>query len=79
MKTNQLMTISSFCQTYSISRSSTYRLLSEGALKGVKLGRSTRIRHEDAEAWAQSLPAFSSSASTGQVTSAARASDGGHQ
>ena len=55
-----LITIDEFCTQYRVSRSLAYRLLSDGRLRAVKVGRLTRIRQEDAEAWARGLGAFHS-------------------
>jgi excisionase family DNA binding protein len=55
-----LITINEFCQRYKVSRSLAYRLLSDGRLRAVKVGRLTRIRQEDADAWARGLGAFHS-------------------
>ena len=49
--TQKLMTISVFCDSYSVSRSTYYRLADSGAIKPVKIGRATRIALADAEAW----------------------------
>jgi excisionase family DNA binding protein len=53
-----LLSIRQFCEEYSVSRSSAYRLLCEGELRAVKVGKLTRIRHEDAEAWAAKLQSY---------------------
>jgi excisionase family DNA binding protein len=50
-----LIKISDFCEEYSVSRSTAYRLRDSGAVPHVKIGRAVRIRREDAEAWYQSL------------------------
>ena len=53
-----LLAISDFCARYRLSRTSAYALLKQGELKAVKVGRGTRIRSTDAEAWASRLPAY---------------------
>ena len=53
-----LLPIPVFCKQYGISRSTAYRLLASGQLAAVKIGKSTRVRGEDAEAWAASLTAY---------------------
>jgi excisionase family DNA binding protein len=50
-----LLSIHYFCEEYTVSRSLTYRLIALGQLKAVKIGKLTRIRLEDAEAWAANL------------------------
>lgn len=51
-----LMTIPDFCRRYSISAPTVYRLVARGDLRLTKIGRSTRIRAEEAERWASALP-----------------------
>jgi excisionase family DNA binding protein len=53
-----LLSLPDFCREYKLSRSLAYRLLRDGTLKGVKVGRLTRIRREDAEAWAATLQSY---------------------
>jgi excisionase family DNA binding protein len=53
-----LLSLPEFCREFKLSRSFTYRLLRDGALTGVKVGRLTRIRREDAEAWAAKLQSY---------------------
>ena len=50
-----LLTINDFCDEYSVSRSTCYRLRDSGDVPHVHIGRATRIRREDAERWYQSL------------------------
>lgn len=64
--TQKLMTISTFCDSYSVSRSTFYRLAETGAIKPVKIGRATRVSLEDAEAWFANLLLQSADASTHQ-------------
>jgi excisionase family DNA binding protein len=49
------MTISQFQKQFGVSRSTVYRLRDRHALPFVYIGRSVRIRTEDAENWFQSL------------------------
>ena len=51
-----LWDIKTTCLALSSSRATVYRLIEAGKLKPVKLGRSTRFRAEDVEAFAASLP-----------------------
>jgi len=43
------------CELYSISRATFYRLAAAGAFPLVKIGRATRVRADDVEAWAATL------------------------
>ncbi|ATW02940.1 hypothetical protein CHN51_04865 [Sphingorhabdus sp. YGSMI21] len=54
----ELLTINDFMTRYSISRSQTYRLVHQKKITLLKLGTASRIRREDAEAWAASLPTY---------------------
>jgi excisionase family DNA binding protein len=58
MPESQLLSIPDFCRENKLSRSYAYRLLRDGTLKGVKVGRLTRIRREDAECWAAALTTY---------------------
>jgi excisionase family DNA binding protein len=55
---NQLLSIPLFCKEYAVSRSTAYRLLASGQLVAVKIGKSTRVRSDDAERWAASLSRY---------------------
>jgi len=57
-----LLSLPEFCREYKLSRSLAYRLLRDGGLKGVKVGRLTRIRRKDAEAWVAKLRSYASAA-----------------
>ena len=50
------LTVETFLQRYRISRTQFYREVNRRAIPIVKIGRLTRIRVEDAEAWAAALP-----------------------
>ena len=50
-----LLTIDDFCRLYGISRSTAYRLINNQNINLVKIGRASRIKREDAEAWLASL------------------------
>lgn len=52
----RLLTVRDFVHQYRISKTQVYREVNCGRLKAIKLGTATRIRVEDAEAWAASLP-----------------------
>ena len=47
---------SEFMIRYGIGRTKLYELIGIGAVKARKLGSATVILHQDAEAWARSLP-----------------------
>jgi excisionase family DNA binding protein len=53
-----LLSVLDFCREYRVSRSFAYGLLQDGALTAVKVGRLTRIRRSDAEAWVAGLATF---------------------
>jgi excisionase family DNA binding protein len=55
---DELLTAAGFRARYKVKKSRFYELLNEGQLKAVKDGGLTRIRREDAEAWARSLPEY---------------------
>ena len=55
---SQLLSLPEFCREFKLSRSYAYRMLRDGTLKGVKVGKLTRIRRKDAEAWAATLVAY---------------------
>ena len=50
--------IPEFCNEYKTSRSSVYGFLRDKSLKAVKVGRLTRIRRKDAEAWLAALATY---------------------
>ena len=52
------MSIRTFCKTYDIGRTSTYRQIKSGLLKVRKVGRRTLIGADDAEEWLNRLPAI---------------------
>ena len=51
-----LLSIPDFCREYNTSRSNVYCMIRDRTLPAVKVGKMTRIRRPDAEAWAASLP-----------------------
>ncbi len=55
---NYLMTISEFCKATSLGRTYVYKLLKQGDLKAVKIGRRTLVRKDDLAAWTSSLEAY---------------------
>jgi len=58
MTQSHLLSLPDFCAEYRISRSSAYRLLHDRTLTAVKIGRLTRIRRSDAEAWLADLATY---------------------
>lgn len=56
----RVLSIDEFCRRYGPSRAMAYRLLREGNLRGKKLGRSTYIPVDSAEAWLAALPDYTS-------------------
>lgn len=50
------ITLNQFCERFQCHRSTVYRLAHAGAFTIVKIGRSSRIALDEAEAWAASLP-----------------------
>ena len=50
-----LLTIADVCQSYNVSRSTVYRLRERGELRFVHIGRSVRIRRDEAEKWLASI------------------------
>jgi excisionase family DNA binding protein len=56
MTTGNFLTVQEFCDAFRVSRTTLYRQVAAGALSLVKVGRATRIRRADAEAWQASLP-----------------------
>ena len=49
------MTIADFQKTYSVSRSTVYRLAASGVFEFTHIGRAVRIKREDAEKWCAAL------------------------
>jgi excisionase family DNA binding protein len=58
MTQSHLLSLPEFCRENRISRSTAYRLLQEGALRAVKIGRLTRIDRSDSEAWRAALATY---------------------
>ena len=56
----RLLTLREFCDLYGVGRTRAYELIKSGAITAVKLGRSTRITFDSAEAWAAGLPRIGS-------------------
>jgi len=50
------MTVADFLRLYSVSRTTFYREVAAGRIRLLKLGTASRIKTEDAERWAASLP-----------------------
>lgn len=55
MTARQFLTIQDFCQRYAVSRSTFYRLVTNGDIVPLHIGRAVRIRSDDADGWAASL------------------------
>ena len=51
-----LITIGEFQETYGVSRSTVYRLEERGSINFFKIVRAVRIRCDEAETWAATLP-----------------------
>jgi excisionase family DNA binding protein len=51
----ELLSISDFCERFGVSRTTFYRQHNAGKLPIRKVGRSSRIRLSDAQAWEASL------------------------
>ncbi|OAO04004.1 hypothetical protein A8B75_07980 [Sphingomonadales bacterium EhC05] len=58
----ELLTVPDFLTRYAISRSEFYRQVNKGNIPLLKMGTASRIRREDAEAWAASLPTYTGEA-----------------
>ncbi len=54
----ELLTVPDFLARYAISRSEFYRQVNKGNIRLLKMGTASRIKREDAEAWAASLPTY---------------------
>lgn len=65
----EIMTIADVCSEFKISRTSVYEAMNGRptgeVLKAFKVGRCTRLRRTDVEAWFASRPAFASPRGTG--------------
>jgi excisionase family DNA binding protein len=51
----ELLRVGDFCSRYGISRPTFYRLAARGVIPLFKIGRATRVKRADAEAWFNSL------------------------
>jgi hypothetical protein len=51
----RLMRIGTFCDRYDTSRTRAYAEAKAGRLRLTKIGKSTRVTEDDAEAWLRSL------------------------
>lgn len=52
---DQFISIDAFCFSYSLSKTSAYRLIARGELDAIKIGRATRISRASIERWHASL------------------------
>lgn len=50
-----MLSIPQFCERFSLSRSTVYRLLATGKLRAIKVGKLRRIRGAEADRWLESL------------------------
>jgi excisionase family DNA binding protein len=50
------LTVSAFCQQYSLGRTKFYAELNSGRLTALKLGAKTLVSRAEAERWLKSLP-----------------------
>lgn len=55
MTARQFLTVQEFCDRFAVSRSTYYRLVANGDLAPVHIGRAVRVRAIDASNWADSL------------------------
>jgi excisionase family DNA binding protein len=55
MTARQFLTVREFCDRFAVSRSTYYRLVANGDLAPVHIGRAVRVRATDASNWADSL------------------------
>ena len=53
-----LLTVPDFLTRYAISRSEFYRQVKRGNIPLLKMGTASRVKRDDAEAWAASLPTY---------------------
>jgi excisionase family DNA binding protein len=67
--------ITEFSQKYCTCRSRVYEMLAQGELTAVKVGRSTRITEEAAEAWKASLSPYAPKSSLTKSTSHSNGAD----
>ena len=66
-----LMTIRDVCREFQIGRTKLYAQLNSGALRAVKIGRSTRIHRHEVELWLAGQPAYPSPTIAGDAGGAA--------
>jgi excisionase family DNA binding protein len=60
MQTKEAYRVKDFCATYSVSRSTFYRLVNSGALRARKRGAATVVLSSDIQAWLESCPVITS-------------------
>lgn len=56
MTQDEFFTVAEVSARYKISIPTIYRLKDRGELRFIKIGRSTRLRRSEVEAWASRLP-----------------------
>lgn len=54
----ELLTITEFCKSVNLGRTVAYRLINEGKVKAVKLGKKTLIPRSSVDDFIASLPAY---------------------
>lgn len=60
-----LLTIPEFCQTVNLGKTSTYRLINDGKINAIKLGKKTLIPQAAVQEFIASLPAYNAEAQEG--------------
>lgn len=54
----ELLTIPEFCRTANVGRTNAYRLINEGSIKAVKVGKKTLIPRVAMESWIAALQPY---------------------
>ena len=54
----ELLTITEFCQTVNLGKTSVYKLINEGKVTAVKLGKKTLFPRSSVDEFIASLPAY---------------------
>jgi len=57
---SELLTIPEFCKTTNIGRTVTYKLINQGDIEAVKVGKKTLITRSSLDAFVSSLPSYKS-------------------
>ncbi len=53
---SELMTVKDFLRIYQVGRTTFYRLVKDGELRLLKIGKASRVPRADAERWVANLP-----------------------